>query len=58
MTLAQKYNAKVPISKPKYDDLKHLCSVGAIPTLYHTIYQDLPQVEQTNETCQCSDEED
>ncbi|CAH2105309.1 unnamed protein product [Euphydryas editha] len=41
-TIKSLYRARLPISAPKYKDLKRLCENGIIPKAYHFEYLNLP----------------
>jgi hypothetical protein len=52
------YTSRLPISLPKFNDLKRLCSTGVIPQRFHSEYLSLPVENTVNDCLQETDEED
>lgn len=49
VTAAQKYHARLPISRDKRKDLLHLCDSGVIPSIYRTFYAALPVADNVRD---------
>lgn len=52
------YNERLPISIPKYNDLKKLCDTGIIPRRFHCEYLNLPNKSPVKDTLNETDDDE